>query len=170
MSAGPIELDELPYLVGRAWTFGDGIRAQQILPEPVDASAAPAAGLAMGGVDVEFAARIAAGDFIVAGRDFGIGAATPTTVAALQHAGVGALICRSFGANFLRLAVAAGLPPAQVEETAAIKRGDRLRVDIEGHKVVNLSSGDRYIIRNLYDETLDILRAGGLARYRALRA
>jgi hypothetical protein len=59
------------------------------------------------------------------------------------------------------------LPPLQVEEAAAIKTGDRLRVDIEGHKVVNLSSGDRYVIRNVYGESLDVLRAGGMSEYLA---
>ena len=69
-----------------------------------------------------------------------------------------------------RCALHVGLPALQVEETEAIKTGDRLRVDIEGHKVVNLSSGDRYVIRNIYGEALDVLRAGGMAEYLAAHA
>ncbi len=45
-----------------------------------------------------------------------------------------------------------------VEETGAIRGGDRLRVDIEAHIVANLSSGDRYVIRNIDDEALAMLR------------
>jgi len=52
-----------------------------------------------------------------------------------------------------------------VEETAAIKTGDRLRVDSEAHVVANLSSGDRYVIRNLDDEAIAILRAGGIVAH-----
>ncbi len=57
-----------------------------------------------------------------------------------------------------------------VEETAAIKTGDRLRVDVEAHVVANLSSGDRYVVRNLDDEAIAVLRAGGIIeRTRQLR-
>ncbi len=35
-------------------------------------------------------------------------------------------------------------------------------MDIEAHIVANLSSGDRYVIRNLDDEALAVLRAGGM--------
>jgi hypothetical protein len=45
-----------------------------------------------------------------------------------------------------------------VEETGAIKQGDRLRVDIEAHVVANKSSGDRYVIRNIDDAALALLR------------
>jgi 3-isopropylmalate/(R)-2-methylmalate dehydratase small subunit len=160
------ELDELPYLVGRAWRVGDGVRAEQILPAgQLDAGAAAGALVRS---DLTPAPRLAAGDFLVAGLDFGIGDATRATARALRLAGAGAVIARGFGAAFFRCAIHVGLPPLQVEETEAIKTGDRLRVDIEGHKVVNLSSGDRYVIRNVHDEALDVLRAGGWAEYAAL--
>jgi 3-isopropylmalate/(R)-2-methylmalate dehydratase small subunit len=110
------------------------------------------------------------GDFVVAGLEFGHGNAVAATARALKLAGVGAVIARSFGTSFFQHAIHCGLPALQVEETAAVKTGDRLRVDIEGHKVVNLSSGDRYVIRNVYDESLDILRAGGWNEYQAAKA
>ena len=156
-----LELDEMPYLVGRAWCLGDDVTAEQILPavgEPV-----------LRDVNIEVAQRLARGDFIVAGLAFGNGAATSATARALKLAGVGAVIARSFGEEFFRRAIHLGLPALAVEETGAIKTGDRLRVDVEGHKVVNLSSGDRYVIRNIYGDALDILRAGGMAEYQAAR-
>jgi 3-isopropylmalate/(R)-2-methylmalate dehydratase small subunit len=165
MTDSAFDLDELPYLVGRAWKLGDGVRAEQILP-PEHADADLAAGaFVLQGVAPGLALR--PGDFIVAGLDFGCGAATKSTTRALRLIGAGAVIARSFGEQFARCALHVGLPPLQVEETEAIKHGDRLRVDIEGHKVVNLSSGDRHVIRNIYGEALHVLRAGGLAEYLA---
>jgi 3-isopropylmalate/(R)-2-methylmalate dehydratase small subunit len=165
MNTVPTELDELPYLVGRAWRLGDSVGAEQIL-----APAHHDAGLAAGSValrGITPVPRLECGDFLVAGHDFGAGAATRATARALRLAGVAGVIARSFGATFLRCAVHVGLPALQVEETPAVKTGDRLRVDIEGHKVVNLSSGDRYVIRNVYGEALDVLRAGGWTEYTA---
>jgi len=162
----PLELDELPALQGRAWVLGDGVTTEQIL-SPAQAGSSGAN--VFSAVDPTLAERLAPGDFIVAGTDFGHGQHTATAARALRSTGVAAVIARSFGHEFLQAALDIGLPPLIVEETGAIKRGDRLRVDIEGHKVANLSSGDRYVIRNLYNDTLDVLRAGGRARYDALR-
>jgi len=168
MSDSALELDELPYLVGRAWKLGDDVRAEQILaPDRADTDLAARAFALR---DVAASPALQPGDFVVAGLGFGSGAATRATARALRLVGAAAVIARSFGDEFARCALHVGLPPLQVEETEAIKTGDRLRVDIEGHKVVNLSSGDRYVIRNIYGEALDVLRAGGMAEYLALRS
>ena len=163
MADSALDLDELPYLVGRAWAVGDGVRADDILsPEYADRDLTDAA--------LVFPHRrpappLAPGDFVIAGREFGSGPATHATARALRVLGIAAVVARSFGDRFTRCALHVGLPALQVEESAAIKTGDRLRVDIEGHKVVNLSSGDRYVIRNIYGQALDVLRAGGMTAY-----
>jgi 3-isopropylmalate/(R)-2-methylmalate dehydratase small subunit len=170
MVDSPIDWDELPYLEGSAWTFGDSVRAEEILRSEHHDRGLAAGSFVMKDLKVQFASRLQRGDFVVAGLEFGHGNAVVATARALKLAGVGAVIARSFGASFFQHAIYCGLPALQVEETAAVKTGDRLRVDIEGHKVVNLSSGDRYVIRNVYDESLDILRAGGWAEYQAAKA
>ena len=169
MDSAP-ELDEIPYLVGRACCLGDDVGSGQILLSADRGDGGQASGNAhLQALHPDLGARLARGDFIVAGLGFGTGAATNASARALKLASVGAVIARTFGAEFFRAAVHVGLPALEVEETGAIKNGDRLRVDIEGHKVVNLSSGDRYVIRNIYGETLDVLRAGGIAEYLAVR-
>jgi 3-isopropylmalate/(R)-2-methylmalate dehydratase small subunit len=167
MTDSALDLDELPYLVGRAWTLADGARVEDLLA--IAHADTDATGTALGRQRASGSQTPAPGDFIVAGLEFGGGDAAPATARALRTMGVGGVIARSFAAAFVRCALHVGLPPMQVEETEAIKMRDRLRVDIEGHKVVNLSSGDRYVIRNIYGEELDLLRAGGLAEYLAAK-
>jgi 3-isopropylmalate/(R)-2-methylmalate dehydratase small subunit len=164
-----VDWDELPYLVGRAWAFGDSIPAERILPPQYHDRGLAAGSFVMRDLVADFPSALQRGDFIVAGLEFGHGNALAATARALKLAGVGGVIARSFGESFFQQAIYCGMPALQVEETAAVKTGDRLRVDIEGHKVVNLSSGDRYVIRNVYDESLDILRAGGWAEYQAAK-
>jgi 3-isopropylmalate/(R)-2-methylmalate dehydratase small subunit len=169
MNDSPVDWDELPYLVGRAWTFGDSIPADQVLPPRYHDRGLAAGAFVMHDLAADFPSGVQRGDFVVAGVAFGHGNAIAATARALKLAGVGGVIARSFGESFFQHAINCGMPALQVEETAAVKTGDRLRVDIEGHKVVNLSSGDRYVIRNVYDESLDILRAGGWAEYQAAK-
>ena len=138
MSDSALELDELPYLVGRAWKLGDGIRAEHILsPQHADKDLAAGAFVLRGVAPPAWRCSRATSSSPVSIS--AAGAATRATARALRLIGAGAVIARSFGDEFARCALHVGLPPLQVEETEAIKTGDRLRVDIEGHKVVNLS-------------------------------
>lgn len=158
--------DGLLATTGRAWTFGDHITCEQILAaEYLGQSPEGASPFVLARLDPSFASQIAAGDFVVAGVDFAGDASDRTVPAAFKALGVAALIARSFGHFFLRNAINVGLPALVVEETGAIKTGDRLRVDVEAHIVANLSSGDRYVVRNLDDEAIAILRAGGIVPY-----
>lgn len=145
---------------GCAWTFGDNILQRQILADAhLDRPTAQAARHLMQALVPGFAARLRQGDFIVAGLDFAADATHPVVPRAMRAAGIGAVIARSFGTVFERSAIEIGLPALIMEETAAIKQGDRLRVDVEAHVIANRSSGDRYVIRNINDADLDRLRA-----------
>lgn len=160
------EADWLLAIDGRAWTFGDRVARREILDdEQLEAGAAGAAGHLMKALSPRFAAQIQPGDFIVAGEDFGFDVTQRAVPNALKAAGIGAVVARSFGHFFLRNALNLALPALVVEETGAIKQGDRLRVDVEAHIIANKSSGDRYVIRNLDDDDIAILRAGGLIEH-----
>ena len=150
----------LPALDGCAWTLGDGIAQRQILADDVlDKPPSDAVRHLLRALVPGFAARRRRGDFLVAGLDFAGDATDPRVARAMRAAGIAAVIARSFGAVFERTAIDVGLPAVVIEETAAIKQGDRLRVDIEAHVIANRNSGDRYVIRNIDDADLDRLRA-----------
>lgn len=164
------EDDWLLAVDGRAWTFGDGVTAQQILADS-HASLAPerAAKHLFPEISPHFVELALPGDVIVAGLDFGGDANQRLLPQALRAAGVSAVVARSFGHFFFKNCINSGLPALMVEETAAIKMGDRLRIDVEAHIVANKSSGDRYVARSINDEELAILRAGDLVAYTRLK-
>lgn len=155
------EFDALAPLVGRAWIIGERSAATEIVRHVQAARA----------TERDDERVFVPGDFLIGGSDIGTGDDTVrAAIATLRSLGVGALVARSFAPRFYHGAIDRGLPALVIEEVDAIKAGDHLRIDIEEHKIANQSSGDRYIIRNLYDDSLDVLRAGGLAAYRVHQA
>jgi len=147
-----------PILTGDAWAFGLDVTAHLILPPGHD-RVAPERFL-MTPVDPSFPTRVARGDILVAGGGFAAGTRDDSGVRAMLNAGVAAVIAYSFDPAFARFALGRGLPAVEVNESLAIHTGARLRVDLEGSRVVNLSSGDRYVIRNVDDAMLERFREG----------
>jgi len=107
--------------------------------------------------------RLAPGDVLVATRLCVDDAAGGATAAALRACGVAAVVGRAFSAGFRAQALGSGLPALVIEEVGAIRPGDHLRVNIEAHIVANLSSGDRYVIRNIDEHELARLRRAAAA-------
>jgi 3-isopropylmalate/(R)-2-methylmalate dehydratase small subunit len=155
----PSSSETYPIVTGKAWAFGIDVPADQILPPGEEAARDPAR-YVMTPIDPDFPARLAPGDIVVGGT-FAAGTRDDLPVRALRAAGVAAVVASRLDPTFARLAVHAGLPAVEIHEALAIHSGAVLRVDLEGTRVVNLSSGDRYPIRNLDDATL--------ARYRQSR-
>jgi 3-isopropylmalate/(R)-2-methylmalate dehydratase small subunit len=150
--------DSCPIVTGRAWAFGPGVTAELIVPRARWGETRPGP-LLMTAVDPSFPERVDRGDVLVGGEDFGAGSVDDTPVRAIRDAGASAVVAYSFDESFAGFAVACGLRAVAVNEALAIHTGARLRIDLEGYRVVNLSSGDRYPIRNLSDDVLERYRA-----------
>lgn len=156
---------------GRAWVVGDQLHRRAILADAHrNDTTESAARVLFSSCHPSLASTVQRGDFIVAGEHFASDVADKLIAAALLYLGIGAVIARSFGHFFFKNAINLGLPALVVEETGAIQQGDRLRVDIEAHVVANKSSGDRYVIRNLDNDEIAVLRAGGMIAYARGRA
>jgi 3-isopropylmalate dehydratase small subunit len=110
-------------------------------------------------LDAGLAARLARGDVLVAEEHSGSTIDAQAAFAALALTGVTTLVARTFGAGVESAALASGIVPVTLDAPAFIHTGDRLRVDLDAAKIVNLSSGDRAAIRNLGDERRAVLRA-----------
>ena len=142
-----------PILTGRAWALGLDVTADLILP-PVRDPATPPGDLLLTPIDPDFPTRVAEGDIIVGGGNFAAGTRDDAGVRAMLARGVAAVVAYSFDPGFARAALERGLPALEVYEALAIHTGATLRVDLEGTRVVNMSSGDRYPIRNVDDAYL----------------
>ena len=111
-----------------------------------------------------FSSRVEPGDFIVAGSNFGCGSSREQAPLVIKHAGVGAVLARSFARIFFRNAVNKGLPVVECD-TSGIQAGDELEVDLAGGKVVNITRGTVTDIVPLPAVMMDILSEGGLTEY-----
>lgn len=121
---------------------------------------------ALGRIDPGFAARVAKGDILVAGEDFGCASSREHAVWALRGAGIAAVVARSFSRLFFRNALNNGFLvvecPEAVERTAS---GDLLEVDLQEGVVKNLTQGESYRFVPFTPLAMEVLEAGGLLPY-----
>ena len=127
---------------GRVWKFGDDVNTDLIIPGRYLSSYEPAhlARHAMEGANKDFASKVSRGDIIVAGRNFGCGSSREQAVVALKHAGVGAVLARSFARIYYRNSINLGLP-AYVSEDACTVLNDGIVATIDS-RTGRISSKD----------------------------
>jgi len=114
----------------------------------------------------ELRANLEAGDFIVAGRNFGCGSSREQAAAALKFAGAGALIAGSFARIFYRNAINLGLPAVVAPQASlACAAGDELEIDLVAGEIRNLT-GSRVVEAAALDpRAVELIAAGGLIPY-----
>jgi len=155
-------------LEGKAWRYGRDVDTDVIIParyltltNPVELGAH-----CLEDLDPEFAGRVREGDMIVAEENFGSGSSREHAPLAIKGCGVSCVIASSFARIFYRNAINVGLPilecPPAVED---IKKGDRLRVDLEKGTVENISSGNTFQAQLFPEFMREIISLGGLVQY-----
>ena len=159
-------------LKGRAWKYGDDVDTDVIIPARYLNTSDPAelARHCMEDIDGEYAARVAPGDFLVAGKNFGCGSSREHAPIAIKASGASAVIARSFARIFYRNAFNVGLPifeaPRAVDE---IDGGDRIAVDMRNGSLRNETKGREYAIAPIPPFMQELVAAGGLLSYMAAR-
>lgn len=124
---------------GRAWTFGDDLNTDVLHP-PAFFSLDPDVvrrGL-FHGLDPTLQPRLAPGDVIVAGSNFGCGSSRETSVQSLRLNQIGAIVAVDFARIFFRSATNNGLPCLTF-----LRPDDRARV--RTGQTVTLSPGDWHL-------------------------
>ena len=99
-------------VTGKAHKYGDHVDTDAIVAARYLNTSDPdeLAAHWMQDVDPDFVKRVARGDFIVAGRNFGCGSSREHAPLAIKTAGVSGVIADSFARIFYRNALNIGLP------------------------------------------------------------
>lgn len=154
-------------LNGRAWKFGDNISTDQIAPGRyfhLRSNLPELAKHVLEDARADFAQNTKLGDFVVAGRNFGLGSSREHAPVIIKMVGVSAVLAQSFARIFYRNAINIGLP-AIICDTAQIEDGDQIEVNLALGTVLNVTRNRRLSFPPLPDIMRDILEEGGLIRY-----
>ncbi len=115
-------------------------------------------------VDPTFISRVRKGDFVVAGRNLGLGSSREHAPLIIKLAGVSAVLAKSAARIFFRNAINVGLP-VLICDTDRISDGDELEVDLAAGTIVDLTNGARLTFGKIPEVMLNILNEGGLVPY-----
>ncbi len=152
---------------GRALKLGDDISTDHIIPgrfAHLRSNLPELAKHVLEDVQPDFLSKFKPGDFLVAGRNFGLGSSREHAPLVLKMAGVRAVLAGSASRIFFRNAINQGLP-VLICDTSKIDPGDELEVDLPASKIRNLTCGEVLTLGNIPRVMLDILEEGGLVPY-----
>jgi methanogen homoaconitase small subunit len=152
-------------IVGKVWKFRDSIDTDVIIAGRYlrTFSFDELASHVMEAEDPKFAEEVKKGDIIVAGWNFGCGSSREQAPVALKHAGVSAIIAKSFARIFYRNAINVGLPVITADVEAV--KGDIMSVDLENGIIENKRTRKKFEIKPFDPFMLDILNNGGLVKH-----
>jgi 3-isopropylmalate/(R)-2-methylmalate dehydratase small subunit len=160
--------DEL--LHGRAWLFGDDISTDQIAPGRLFHLRTDLPELAKHVLEdarPEFAAGMRPGDFVVGGRNFGLGSSREHAPRIIKIAGAGAVLAQSFARIFFRNAINVGLPIVECPGTGQVPAGAAGELDLAAGV---FRAGEVELRGAPYPEAMRrLIDAGGLMPYVAAK-
>ena len=154
-------------LKGRALKLGDNITTDHIIPGRLAHLRSDLPELAkhvLEDADPTFASRVKAGDFIVAGNNFGLGSSREHAPLVIKMAGVSAILAKSVARIFFRNAINLGLP-VLICDTDNIDDGDELEIDPGQGVVKDITKASQLTFSKLPEVMLRILDEGGLIPY-----
>ena len=148
---------------GRAFVFGDNIDTDVLAPgHLMKLSSEDLASHCLEAIDPNFAKSVQKGDYVVGGKNFGLGSSREQAAISLKLLGIGAIIAPSFARIFYRNALNLGLPALFCDDANQIRAGDRLDVDPVAGRINNLTTGQTLVCRPIPAHLMAMVRAGGL--------
>ena len=154
-------------LKGKAFKFGDNVSTDHITPGRLAHLRSNLPELAkhvLEDADPTFASRVSQGDFIVAGKNFGLGSSREHAPLAIKIAGVSAILAQSVARIFFRNATNQGLP-VLICDTSQIDDGDELEIDLKQSRIKDITNGQELTFGEIPEVMLKILDEGGLIPY-----
>jgi len=154
-------------LKGKALKFGDNISTDLITPgryAHLRSNLSELAKHTMEDADPTFVDKVRPGDFIIAGKNFGLGSSREHAPLVIKMTGVSAILAKSVARIFFRNSINQGLP-VLICDTDKIGAGDEIEVNLTKGVITNSTSGIQLTFGKIPQVMLDILSEGGLIPY-----
>jgi len=151
----------------RAWKFGDDISTDLIAPGRyayLRTNLPELAKHVLEDARDEFRSQVEPGDFVVGGRNFGLGSSREHAPVIIKLAGASCVAAKSFARIFFRNCINIGLPAVRVD-TDRIDEGDELELDLPAGVLRDLTKGIELEFPPMPKVMTDILAEGGLVPY-----
>ena len=155
--------------MSKVWRYGDHIDTDVIIPArylniaDFKELAEHAMEDAKENLEINFAANVQPGDYIVAGKNFGCGSSREHAPVVLKVKSIKCIVADSFARIFYRNAINIGLAILECPEASEkIDSGDEVAIDFDTGVITNLTKGETYQANPFPDFIKKIIQAGGL--------
>ncbi len=132
---------------GKAIKYGDNVDTDVIIPARYlnTSDKKELASHCMEDIDTNFKNKVAAGDIMVAGYNFGCGSSREHAPIAIKESGISLVIARSFARIFYRNSINIGLAIVECDEAVdGISEGDKVEADLDEGVVYNRTTGKQF--------------------------
>ena len=157
--------------MSKVWRYGDHIDTDVIIPArylniaDFKELAEHAMEDAKENLEINFAANVQPGDYIVAGKNFGCGSSREHAPLCIKTAGISVVIAKSFARIFYRNSINIGLPIMECPEAVdAINAGDTVSVDFDTGVITDETNGKVFHAEPFPPFIQEIISAGGLMK------
>jgi len=147
--------------------FGDDINTDDIIAAKyLDSQDAGFLGSkCMENLDSDFIRKVAKGDIIVAGKNFGCGSSREHAPLAIKGAGISLVIAKSFARIFYRNSINVGLAILECKDADLIEKTDYLEVDLSKGEI-KISGKNKVFYSEKFPRFLqEIIISGGLVEW-----
>ncbi len=150
---------------GKAIKYGDNVDTDVIIParylNTIDKK--ELASHCMEDIDKNFVHKVATGDIMIAGYNFGCGSSREHAPIAIKESGISLVIARSFARIFYRNSINIGLAILECEEAVdGIAEGDIVEADLDEGVIYNRTSGKSFQTQPFPAFIQKIIQNGGL--------
>lgn len=153
---------------GKAHKVGEHIDTDAIIPARflVTTDAKKLGENCMSGLEPDWVKRVAPGDILVAGRNFGCGSSREHAPIAIKASGIELVIADSFARIFYRNAIDIGLPIIECPAAAAaIRDGDEVSVNLDTGEIADITTGETFVAAPFPPFIQKIIACGGIEAF-----
>ncbi|KUJ96171.1 MAG: 3-isopropylmalate/(R)-2-methylmalate dehydratase small subunit [Desulfonauticus sp.] len=157
---------------GKAHKVGDHIDTDAIIPARFLVTTDPEelGKHCLSGLEENFIQKVAKGDILVGGKNFGCGSSREHAPLAILGAGIPVVIAHSFARIFYRNGFNMGLLLLEVgEEVEKISEGDELKIDTQRGEIEIVNKQLKIKVNPVPEFMQKIINAGGLINFAQAR-